>query len=419
MFWSLRAHGAVPEALGVSPDGSVWGAEYYPRGFHTMVATLSEALAPRVDNGVSALPLYLQGQAGVVVLGVLMATATVLGLRGAAGEAPRVAARACPHVDGTPLGARTKGVRQRVHRILAGRRGRRGSAPDRGEQHPADAPRCGCGRRIAPPREPLLATTRGARRASRCAGVRPPLRRPLVETRHRGGSSPRRGRTGCDEGRAGLDRDRATGSAGERGRWLRRARSAPRPDAGARGFVGLAHPRVQVVARERGGVAAPRSGATAADHPGGRSHHARCPVCRPGAQHGHHGVLLRQAVARLRADPRRGRSGAGRRPCGCAAPTEEAQAAGDPRLRRDVAGGTRSLRCHHTFPGSAVQRGCVRYGIDRASRTAAPAWPTASSPQPEPTTRRQAFRPCTSRWDRPARQNCSTRTRGSMPWTVQ
>ena len=86
MFWSLRAHGAVPEALGASPDGSVWGAEYYPRGFHTMVATLSEALAPRVDNGVSALPLYLQGQAGVVVLGVLMATATVLGLRGVRGR---------------------------------------------------------------------------------------------------------------------------------------------------------------------------------------------------------------------------------------------------------------------------------------------------------------------------------------------
>ncbi len=82
MFQSLRSYGAVPEVLGASPDGSVWGYASYPKGFHTVVATMTEMFAPGLDGGIEALPAYLRGEAIVVVLGVLLVTASLLSLRG-------------------------------------------------------------------------------------------------------------------------------------------------------------------------------------------------------------------------------------------------------------------------------------------------------------------------------------------------
>lgn len=81
MFWSLRSQGAVPEALGLSPDGSAWGHGVYPQGFHATVATLSEMFAPRLDDGAQALPEYLHASAALVVLSIIMVSATVLGMR--------------------------------------------------------------------------------------------------------------------------------------------------------------------------------------------------------------------------------------------------------------------------------------------------------------------------------------------------
>ena len=87
MFLSLRRYGAVPEALGQGGDGSGWGyGSNYPKGFHAAVASLSEILAPRIGSGPDALPLYLHGQALVVMLGLLMVTASLLGMPGLSGR---------------------------------------------------------------------------------------------------------------------------------------------------------------------------------------------------------------------------------------------------------------------------------------------------------------------------------------------
>ena len=70
------------EAVASAPDGSGWAYGRYPMGFHSVVASLSELIAPGLDDGTHALPAFLQAQAVLVMLGLLLATSSILALKG-------------------------------------------------------------------------------------------------------------------------------------------------------------------------------------------------------------------------------------------------------------------------------------------------------------------------------------------------
>lgn len=93
MFALLRARGAVPEVLGRGPDGSGWAYDNYPKGFHSLAATLSELSVPHLATGPGSVLAYTHAVSAVVVLGALVLTATFLSLPGLAAR-PAVAAPA-------------------------------------------------------------------------------------------------------------------------------------------------------------------------------------------------------------------------------------------------------------------------------------------------------------------------------------
>jgi hypothetical protein len=82
MFSTLRAYGATTTALGSAPDGSGWGFDEYPQGFHALVATVSELVRPGLVPGPDALVAYVHGVALAVVLGLAMVTAAAVSLPG-------------------------------------------------------------------------------------------------------------------------------------------------------------------------------------------------------------------------------------------------------------------------------------------------------------------------------------------------
>ena len=45
IFSTMRAHGAALKALGPAQDGTGWGFDFYPAGFHGLAATISELSA--------------------------------------------------------------------------------------------------------------------------------------------------------------------------------------------------------------------------------------------------------------------------------------------------------------------------------------------------------------------------------------
>ena len=82
MFSTLRAYGATTRALGDAGDGSGWGFDEYPQGFHALAATLSELMHPSLRTGPGALVAYTQVVSVVVVLGLVVLTAAVISLPG-------------------------------------------------------------------------------------------------------------------------------------------------------------------------------------------------------------------------------------------------------------------------------------------------------------------------------------------------
>jgi hypothetical protein len=82
MFSTLRAYGATTTALGSSPDGSGWGFDEYPQGFHSLTATLSELVRPGLVPGPDALVAYVHAVALVVVLALAMVTAATVSMPG-------------------------------------------------------------------------------------------------------------------------------------------------------------------------------------------------------------------------------------------------------------------------------------------------------------------------------------------------
>ena len=88
MFANLRAYGAVPQALGLSPDGSSWAFYSYPKSFHALAATISELGFPDLRTGPESLVAYSHAVGLVVVLGTVMVTAAVIRLPGVQGRLP-------------------------------------------------------------------------------------------------------------------------------------------------------------------------------------------------------------------------------------------------------------------------------------------------------------------------------------------
>ena len=82
MFSTIRHYGATTRTLGRSPDGSVWGYNEYPQGFHSLVATISELVHPRLAAGPASVSAYTQCVSLVVVLGVVVLAAAVVSLPG-------------------------------------------------------------------------------------------------------------------------------------------------------------------------------------------------------------------------------------------------------------------------------------------------------------------------------------------------
>jgi hypothetical protein len=82
MFSTLRAYGATTRAIGDAGDGSGWGFDEYPQGFHALAATLSELMHPALRTGPDALLAYTQVVSVAVVLGLVVLTAAVVSLPG-------------------------------------------------------------------------------------------------------------------------------------------------------------------------------------------------------------------------------------------------------------------------------------------------------------------------------------------------
>jgi hypothetical protein len=80
MFTIIRLHGAVTPALGAGPDGSGWGFQEYPQGFHALAATLSELQHSHLTAGPGTLSAYTEAVAAVVVVSVVVMTAAIVSL---------------------------------------------------------------------------------------------------------------------------------------------------------------------------------------------------------------------------------------------------------------------------------------------------------------------------------------------------
>ena len=88
MFSTMRAHGPMTGSAG--PNGETWAFAEYPKGFHGLVATLSEVTFPDMTTGPQSLVAYAHTVGVVVALGILLITAVVLSLPGL-GSRPELA----------------------------------------------------------------------------------------------------------------------------------------------------------------------------------------------------------------------------------------------------------------------------------------------------------------------------------------
>jgi hypothetical protein len=80
IFSTMRAEGASIGALGRAGDGGTWAFDFYPSGFHALVATLADLASPASAGDASGLAAYTQGVSAVVVLGMLVLVGSIVSL---------------------------------------------------------------------------------------------------------------------------------------------------------------------------------------------------------------------------------------------------------------------------------------------------------------------------------------------------
>lgn len=78
IFSTMRAHGPMSGTVGST--GETWAFADYPKGFHGLVATLSEVTFPGMTTGPQSLMVYTHTVGVVIVLGLVLVTAVFLSL---------------------------------------------------------------------------------------------------------------------------------------------------------------------------------------------------------------------------------------------------------------------------------------------------------------------------------------------------
>ena len=80
IFATMRDGNAELRVLAASPDGTAWAGSPYPAAFHSLVATISELLTPRLDSGPEALVSYTRSVSVLVLLAVMVLVAAAVSL---------------------------------------------------------------------------------------------------------------------------------------------------------------------------------------------------------------------------------------------------------------------------------------------------------------------------------------------------
>ncbi|HJW00481.1 MAG TPA: hypothetical protein VJ617_15425 [Arthrobacter sp.] len=80
IYYMIRSNGGVIPTIPTAADGAAWGFGEYPQGFHTMLATVSQILRPKIVSLDSELVSYMNLQAACSVFTVLVVVAGMCAL---------------------------------------------------------------------------------------------------------------------------------------------------------------------------------------------------------------------------------------------------------------------------------------------------------------------------------------------------
>ena len=80
IYYMIRSNGGVIPTIPTAADGTAWGFGEYPQGFHSLLATVSQILRPRIVSLDSELVSYINLQAACSVFTVLMVVAGMCAL---------------------------------------------------------------------------------------------------------------------------------------------------------------------------------------------------------------------------------------------------------------------------------------------------------------------------------------------------
>ena len=80
IYYMIRSSGGVIPTIPTAADGAAWGFGEYPQGFHSLLATVSQILRPRMVSLDSELVSYINLQAACSVFTVLMVVAGMCAL---------------------------------------------------------------------------------------------------------------------------------------------------------------------------------------------------------------------------------------------------------------------------------------------------------------------------------------------------
>ena len=80
IYYMIRSNGGVIPTIPTAADGAAWGFGEYPQGFHTLLATASQILRPKIVSLDSELVSYINLQAACSVFTVLIVVAGMCAL---------------------------------------------------------------------------------------------------------------------------------------------------------------------------------------------------------------------------------------------------------------------------------------------------------------------------------------------------
>lgn len=80
IYYMIRSNGGVIPTVPTAADGAAWGFGEYPQGFHTLLATVSQILRPKILSLDSELVSYINLQAACSVFTVLIVVAGMCAL---------------------------------------------------------------------------------------------------------------------------------------------------------------------------------------------------------------------------------------------------------------------------------------------------------------------------------------------------